>query len=145
MPIPSASSKIFWPCSIFFDCVQFFLNTFLIFWLLSKVIFYLINLHIWAWSKIFDHIQKYWTRSKKIDRNQNIFWTSRWMRHWPNFFWFDWNRPSGIYIWCFEINSFKICYITINSPLPTITQRSEGHFWFIFKNGYWLKCWHGEK
>ena len=58
MPIPSASSKIFWPCSNFFDCVQYILNVFKFFWPWSKVIFYLVNLHIWAWSKIFDHIQK---------------------------------------------------------------------------------------
>ena len=80
MPIPSASSKIFWPCSNFFDCVQYFLNTFKIFWPWSKVIFYLINLHIWAWSKMFDHIQIYWTWSKKFERSQFCFWTSRWIR-----------------------------------------------------------------
>ena len=81
MPIPSASSKIifttfkfFWACSIFFEHSQ-------IFWSWSKARFYLINFHIWAWSKIFEHIQKIlntvkniWTRSKNI-------WTSRWIRH----------------------------------------------------------------
>ena len=81
MPIPSASSKIFWPCSNFFDCVQYFLNKFKIFWPWPKVIFYLINLHIWSWSKIFDHIQIYWTRSKNFERSQFCFWTSRWIRH----------------------------------------------------------------
>lgn len=54
MPIPSASSKIFWPCSNFFDCVQYFLNTFKFFWPWPKVIFYLINLHIWAYSNILN-------------------------------------------------------------------------------------------
>ena len=81
MPIPSASSKIFWPCSNFFDCVQYFLNTFKFFWPWSKVIFYLINLHIWSWSKIFDHIQIYWMWSKNFERSQFCFWTSRWIRH----------------------------------------------------------------
>ena len=81
MPIPSASSKIFWPCSNYFDCVQYFLNMFKFFWLWSKVIFYLINLHIWAWSKLFDHIQIYWTRSKSFERSQFCFWTSKWIRH----------------------------------------------------------------
>ena len=54
---------------------------FKIFWPWSKVIFYLINLHIWAWSKIFDHIQIYWTWSKNFERSQFCFWTSRWIRH----------------------------------------------------------------
>ena len=81
MPVPSACSKniftafkFFCACSIFFEHSQ-------IFWSWSKARFYLINLHIWAWSKIFEHIQKIlntvkniWTLTKKI-------WTSRWIRH----------------------------------------------------------------
>ena len=108
MPVPSACSKniftafkFFWACSIFFEHSQ-------IFWSWSKARFYLINLHIWAWSKIFEHIQKilntvkniwtwskniwtsrwirhvfkkYWTRSKKFEHSKNIFWTGRWNRH----------------------------------------------------------------
>ena len=81
MPIPSASSKIFWPCSKCFDLIQYFLNLVKYFWAWSKVIFYLIILHVWAWSKIFDHIQKYWTRSKIFEHIQKIIWTSRWIRH----------------------------------------------------------------
>ena len=81
MPVPSACSKniftafkFFCTCSIFFEHSQ-------IFWSWSKARFYLINLHIWAWSKIFEHIQKilntvknFWTSAKNI-------WTSRWIRH----------------------------------------------------------------
>ena len=81
MPIPSASSKIFWPCSKCFDLIQYFLNLVKYFWAWSKVIFYLIILHNWAWSKIFEHIQKYWTRSKFFEHIQKRIWTSRWIRH----------------------------------------------------------------
>ena len=81
VPYPSASSKIFWPCINFFDLVHYFLNTCNFFWPWSKVIFYLINLHIWAWSNIFEHIQIYWTLSKKFERKQKYFWTSRWIMH----------------------------------------------------------------
>ena len=81
MPIPSASSKIFWPCSKFFDLSQYFLNLVKYFWAQSKIIFYLIILHIWAWSKIFDHIPKYWTRSKIFEHIQKRIGTSRWIRH----------------------------------------------------------------
>ena len=63
-------------CSIFFDRAQYFLNPLKFFWPQSKVIFYLINLHIWAWSKIFDHIKKYWTQSKRFKCNQICFWSS---------------------------------------------------------------------
>ena len=41
----------------YFDRVQYFLNMNNFFSPWSKMIFYLINLHIWARSKIFDHIQ----------------------------------------------------------------------------------------
>ena len=81
MPIPSASSKIFWPCSQFFDLIQYFLNLVKYFWAWSNVIFYLIILHIWAWLKLFDHIQKYRTRSKFFEHIQEWIWTSRWIRH----------------------------------------------------------------
>ena len=73
MPIPSASSKNVWPCSNFFDCVQYALNTFKFFWPWSKVIFYFINLHIWAWSKIFDHIQIYWSGQKILNAANFVF------------------------------------------------------------------------
>ena len=75
VPIPSASLKIFWPCSKIFDLIQYFLNLIKYFCAWSKVIFYLIILHIWAWSKIFDHIQKYWTRSKNFEHIQKVIWT----------------------------------------------------------------------
>ena len=81
LPIPSASSKIFWPCSNVSDRVQYFLNTFKFFWSWPKVIFYLINLHIWAWSKIFDHNQKILNLVQNFLSNQKHFWTSRWIRH----------------------------------------------------------------
>ena len=69
MPTPSACSKLFWQCSHFSDCVQYFLYYFKFFLPLSKVIFYLTNLHIWAWSKIFDHIQKVLNQATEI-----VFW-----------------------------------------------------------------------
>ena len=47
-----------------FDCVQYFLITFKFFWPLSKVISYLINLHIWPWSKILNKIKKIWMQPK---------------------------------------------------------------------------------
>ena len=50
----------------YFDRVQYFLNMNKFFWPWSKVIFYLIDLHIWAWSKIFDHIQKILNVVKKF-------------------------------------------------------------------------------
>ena len=81
MPIPSASSKIifttfkfFWACSIFFKCSQ-------IFWSWPKARFYLINLHIWAWSKLFEHIQKILNTVKNIWTWSKNIWTSRWIRH----------------------------------------------------------------
>ena len=81
MPVPSASSKIifttfkfFWACSIFFERSQ-------IFWSWSKARFYLINLHIWAWSKIFEHIQKILNTVKNIWTWSKNIWTSRWIRH----------------------------------------------------------------
>ena len=58
----------------YFDHAQIFLTVSNIFWTSSKcfdrgqkVIFYLINLHIWAWSKSFEC-------------SQFCFWTSRWIR-----------------------------------------------------------------
>ena len=81
MPYPSASSKIFWLCINFSDLVHYLLNTCNFFRPWSKVIFYLINLHILAWSNIFEHIQKYWTLSKNFECKQKYFWTSRWIRH----------------------------------------------------------------
>ena len=84
MPVPSASSKsifpefkFFWACSIFFEHSQ-------IFWSWSKARFYLINLHIWAWSKIFEHIQKILNTVKNIWTWSKNIWTSKWIRH--NFF-----------------------------------------------------------
>ena len=81
MPIPSASSKIifttfkfFWACSLFFEHSQ-------IFWSWSKARFYLINLHIWAWSKIFEHIQKILNTVKNIWTWSKNIWTSKWIRH----------------------------------------------------------------
>ena len=81
LPVPSASSKIifttfkfFWACSIFFEHSQ-------IFWSWSKARFYLINLHIWAWSKIFEHIQKILNTVKYIWTWSKNIWTSRWIRH----------------------------------------------------------------
>ena len=73
MLIPAASSKIFWPCSNFFDRVQYFLKTFNFFLPWSKVIFYFINLHIWAWSEIFDHTKKILNVVKKFWMQPNNF------------------------------------------------------------------------
>ena len=66
--------KFFWPCSIFFEYVKFF-------WPRLKVIFYLINFHIWAWSKIFEHIQKILNTVKNIWTWSKNIWTSKWIRH----------------------------------------------------------------
>ena len=81
MPISSPSSKniftafkFFWACSIFFKHSQ-------IFWSWSKARFYFINLHISAWSKIFEHGQKYLTTVKNIWTGSKNIWTSRWIRH----------------------------------------------------------------
>ena len=81
MPVPSACSKniftafkFFCACSIFFEHSQ-------IFWSWSKARFYLINLHIWAWSKIFEHIQKILNTVKNIWTWSKNIWTSRWIRH----------------------------------------------------------------
>ena len=81
MPVPSASSKIvfitfnfFWACLIFFEHSQ-------IFWSWTKARNYLINLHIWAWPKIFEHIQKILNRVKNISTWSKNIWTSRWIRH----------------------------------------------------------------
>ena len=81
MPVPSACSKIifttfkfFWACSIFFEHSH-------IFWSWSKARFYLINFHIWAWSKIFEHIQKILNMGKYIWTWSKNIWTSRWIRH----------------------------------------------------------------
>ena len=81
LPNPSASSKIifisfkfYWACSIFFKQNQ-------IFWSWSKARFYLIYLHIWAWSKIFGFIQKILNTVKSIMNMVKNNWTSRWIRH----------------------------------------------------------------
>ena len=80
MAVPSACSKIiftsfkfFWACSIFFEHS-------LMFWSWPKARFYLINLHIWAWSKIFEHIQKILNMVKNIWTWSKNIWTSRWIR-----------------------------------------------------------------
>ena len=81
MPIPSDSSKILWPCSFFFEKCSIFFEHSQIFWLWSKARFYIIDLHIWAWSKFLNTFKKYWTLSKIFwTRSKNI-WTSRWIRH----------------------------------------------------------------
>ena len=59
--------NIIWTCSIFF-------------WPWSKVIFYRINLHIWALSKLIDHIPKILNKVNKFWMQPNFFWTSRWIR-----------------------------------------------------------------
>ena len=46
--------------------VQIFLSVFNIFWSWSKARFYLINLHIWERSKIFEQIQKILNTVKNI-------------------------------------------------------------------------------
>ena len=97
MPIPSASSKIiftmfkfFWACSIFFEHSQ-------IFWSCSKARFYLINLHIWAWSKIFEHIQKILNTIKNIWTWSKNIWISRWIRHQnKTWFWICYVLQKGI-------------------------------------------------
>ena len=53
MPILSASSKIFWPSSQFFDLTQYFLITVKCFWSSTK----------------------YWTRSKNLDDALKRIWT----------------------------------------------------------------------
>ena len=64
---------------IYFDHTQFFLTVVNIFRTCSnffdhgKVIFYFIDLHIRAWSKIFVHIQKILNLVKKFERNQFFF------------------------------------------------------------------------
>ena len=84
MPIPSASSKIFWQCSNCFDHVQYFLNTFNFFYHAQKQ--YLLHYEFAYFSAFKDHIQK------KMKRNQNFlnatifFWTIRWIRQYIYFF-----------------------------------------------------------
>ena len=81
MPVPSACSKnIFTPFKFFCACSIFFEHS-QIFWSWSKARFYLINLHIWAWSKIFEHIQKILNTVKNIWTGAKNIWTSRWIRH----------------------------------------------------------------
>ena len=53
MPNPSASSKIIFIAFKFFIACSIFFKQNQIFWSWSKARFYLIYLHIWAWSKIF--------------------------------------------------------------------------------------------
>ena len=63
----------------YFDHAQNVFTVFNIFWMFKffwswlKVMFYLVNLHIWVWSKIFDLIQKYWMWSKKFNAANFIF------------------------------------------------------------------------
>ena len=73
--------KYFDHAQIFLTMCAIFLNTFKFCWPWSKVIFYLMNLHIWAWSKIFAHIQKILNVVKKFWTQPIFFWTSRWIRH----------------------------------------------------------------
>ena len=68
MPIPSASSKIFWPRSIFFEHEQIFL-TMVKSYILPYIFTYL------------SMVKNIWPHSKNIERGQIFFWTSRWNRH----------------------------------------------------------------
>ena len=81
MPIPSASSKIFWSWSKFFDCLQYFLNMFKYFWPCSNMQIYKVQFYFWQSSKIFDCVQKILNMVKIFWTWLNYFWTSRWNRH----------------------------------------------------------------
>ena len=72
--------SIFYPIESCKIVIYFFKHS-QIFWSWSKARFYLINLHIWAWSKIFDHIQKILNTVKNIWTWSKGIWTSRWIRH----------------------------------------------------------------
>ena len=73
MPIPSASSKIFWPSSKYFDQIQCFLNTLKCFW---------IDILPYKFAYL-SMVKTIWSHSKNVEHNQsdqNHFWTSRWIR-----------------------------------------------------------------
>ena len=74
---------------IFFDHVKMYLTVFNIFWMYSNIFdhaqlckFYKVKSCFWPWSKNLTVFKKYWTCSKKFERGNNIFWTSRWNRQW---------------------------------------------------------------
>ena len=81
MSVPSASSKIIFTTFKFFSACSIFFEHSQIFWSWSKARFYLIDLHIWAWSKIFEHIQKILNAIKNIWTWSKNIWTSRWISH----------------------------------------------------------------
>ena len=81
IPIPSASSKIFWQCSKFFDHLQYFLNVFKYFWPCSNMQIHKLQSHFCQWSKTFECVQKILNLVKKIWTQLKYFWTSRWNRH----------------------------------------------------------------
>ena len=81
MPIPSASSKNIFTVFKFFFALSIFFEHSQIVWSWSKARFYLINLHIWAWSKVFEHIQNILNTIKNIWTWSKNIWTSRWIRH----------------------------------------------------------------
>ena len=78
--IPSASSKIFWPCSKLFDHFQYFLIVFKYFWPCSNMQVYKVqsyfwpSLNNWLCSKNIERGQIFWTQLK-------YFWASRWNKH----------------------------------------------------------------
>ena len=65
MPIPSASSKILWPCSNFFDRVQYFFNIFKCY-ILSYIICTFEN----GQNSLVKNI---WPHLENIERSQPIF------------------------------------------------------------------------
>ena len=88
------------------------LNTFKFFWPWSKVAFYLINLHIWTWSKNFE-------------RSQFCFWTSRWIRHkYLDFFFF-----------------FTFFIYSKGSWWSTCNQNSSNQtFWWTNPSQWWIQA-----
>ena len=64
MPIPSASSKIFWLCSNIFDHAQIYMQIYNVPSFFYHAVF----------KKILKMVKKIWTQLKR-------FWTSRWNRH----------------------------------------------------------------
>jgi hypothetical protein len=86
MPIPSASSKIFWLFSNFFEHVQYFLNTFNFFdigqnWYFTLKFF------------IFEHGQKYLSTFRNIELCQKI-WNA-----WKNIFELADGLGTNLQIW----------------------------------------------